>query len=356
MAQDLYSRLQKRLDKYSIGFPATESGIEITILRRLFDERDGELFLGMSPKLETPAEAAARLGRPVEELAAQMDSMAERGLLFRRRKGGESKYAAIPFIHGLFEFQVKDLDPELAGLMEKYAAEANFQRAMQTSAGAFLRTIPVQRSVAVEHHVAAYEDAAALLGQVEQIVLAECICRKEKATLGKGCGKLSEACFMFGSMGQYYLDRGMGRKVSLEEALEVLKQAAEQGLVTQPGTAQNPAGMCNCCGDCCGVLLALRLHPKPAQMVFSNHVAQLDRELCTGCGVCLDRCQMDALSLDDEGLAVLNLDRCIGCGLCTLTCPGEALTLAPKPEDLRVAPPVTSADQMRYMAQRRGLI
>ncbi|MCA1905020.1 MAG: 4Fe-4S binding protein [Desulfarculus sp.] len=356
MAQELYQRLQKQLDQYSIGFPTTASGVEFEILRALFNEDDGELFSRMSPRLETPAELAQRLGREPGDLANQLESMANRGLLFRKLGTDGPRYAAIPFIHGLFEFQVKNLDPALAALMERYVQEADFDRAMQTSAGAFLRTIPVRRALPVEHHVAAYEDAAALLGQAGQIVVTECICRKQKQAVGKGCGKLPEACFMFGSMGQYYLDRGMGRRISLDEGLAILAQAAEAGLVTQPGTAQNPAGMCNCCGDCCGVLGSLRKHPKPASIVFTNHFARLDRDLCTGCEICLDRCQMDAITMADDGLAVLNPDRCIGCGLCVTTCPGEALSLVAKPDDLRADPPKTSADQMRYMAQRRGLL
>lgn len=356
MAPEIYRKLQKRLDKYSLGFPATESGVEIEILEKLFNQEDAELFLALGPKLEPAADIAARLGAEAQALETRLEDMTRRGLLFRLRKGGQARYAAIPFIHGLFEFQVKNLDPGLAQLMERYIQEANFQQAMQFSAGAFLRTIPVGRSLAMEHHVAAYEDAANLLRAAGRIVLADCICRKQKEVIGKGCGKLGEACFMFGSMGQYYLDKGMGREVSLEEGLEVLAEAARQGLVTQPGTAQNPAGMCNCCGDCCGVLATLNRHPQPARLVFSNHIAKLDQDACTGCGLCLERCQMGALTLGDDGVAVLNPERCIGCGLCTLTCPGQALSLAPKPEHLRQAPPATSAEQMLRMAQRRGLL
>jgi Na+-translocating ferredoxin:NAD+ oxidoreductase RNF subunit RnfB len=354
MRQETLTKLRERLDQYSIGFPATESGVEFKILDKLFSEEEAALFLSMSPRLETPAELAGRLGRPEADLARQLGEMAGKGLLFRLLKDGHAKFAAIPFIHGLFEFQVKDLDRELAGLVESYVAQASFDAAMQTSAGAFLRPIPVGRSLAVEHHVAAYEDAAEILRQAGRIVVAECICRKQKTTLGKGCGRISEACFMFGSMGQYYLDRSMGREVSLDEALSILAQAAEQGLVTQPGTAQNPAGMCNCCGDCCGVLASLNKHPKPATLVLSNHFARVDAELCTGCETCLTRCQMSAIAMSDEDKAVINLDRCIGCGLCVITCPTEAIALMPKAQ--HQDPPRTSAEQMRFMAQRRGLI
>lgn len=130
-----------------------------------------------------------------------------------------------------------------------------------------------------------------------------------------------EACFMFGSMGQHYIDKCMGRRVDVDEAIAILREAQDSGLVTQPATAQNPSGMCNCCGDCCAVLMSIKQHPRPAEIVFSNYFAAVDRELCAGCETCLDRCQMDAIVIDDDNFAVINRDRCIGCGLCVTTCP-----------------------------------
>jgi len=78
--------------------------------------------------------------------------------------------------------------------------------------------------------------------------------------------------------------------------------------------------------------------------------------LCTGCETCLDCCQMDALSINDDGLAVVNEDRCIGCGLCVTTCPTEALKLLPKSEKEFHTPPASMAEQMMLMAQKRGLL
>ena len=205
--------------------------------------------------------------------------------------------------------------------------EEGFGKAMQAGADCFLRPIPVNRSVDARHHVASYDDAVEILKSKPRIVVTDCICRKRMEVVEKGCGKPMEACFMFGSMGQYYLDRDMGREVSLEEAVAIMDQCREAGLVTQPATAQNPSGMCNCCGDCCGVLTALNKHPRPVELVIANHRAEVSSEDCTGCEACLERCQMDALSMDTEETARVNPDRCIGCGLCVVTCPVEAIRL-----------------------------
>ncbi|MFO7883754.1 MAG: 4Fe-4S binding protein [Desulfobacteraceae bacterium] len=355
MTQDIYRQLQERLDKYSVGFPATESGIEITILKKMFSEQDAEIFLALSPLLDPPETIAERLNRPVDEVEKLLEDMTKRGLLFHLKKGDSVKYGAIPFVHGLFEFQVKRLDKHFASLVEQYF-DAEFSAAMAESAEGFLRTIPIQESIDVTQRIAPYDDAVEILKKQKLIVITDCICRKMRETVETGCGKLMEACFMFGSMAQYYLDHDMGRQIDVEEGTRILKKAHEAGLVTQPATAQNPGGMCNCCGDCCGVLKALNLYPRPAEMVFSNYYAVIDEDECVGCGDCIDRCQMGALAMSDDEKAVINKDRCIGCGLCVTTCPSQAIELVLKPREKIKIPPVTSSEQMMNLAIKRGIL
>jgi len=354
MTNNIYRELQERLDKYSVGFPATDSGIEITILKRLFSEKDAQMFLDLSPLLELPETIAGRLNRQTREVADHLEDMTKRGLLFRLQKGDSIKYGAIPFVHGLFEFQVKRLDKDFAKLVEQYF-DSDFYHTMAKNAGGFLRTIPIQQSISVTQNIAAYDDACEILKNQKLIVITDCICRKMRETVETGCGKPMEACFMFGSMAQYYIDHDMGRQIDADEGIRILTEAQEAGLVTQPATAQNPGGMCNCCGDCCGVLKSLNEYPKPAEMVFSNYFASIDQGTCIGCEACIDRCQMNAISMDDDELAELNQERCIGCGLCVTTCPSDSIQLVLKLEEHQQTPPLTSAEQMMNMAIKRGV-
>ena len=354
MTQDIFRTLQKRLDTYSLGFPETQSGVEITILKRLFSEAEAAIFLELSPLLEEPESIAQRLNSPADQLAAQLEDMAGKGLLFRLRKGDTVRYGAIPFMHGLLEFRIKRLDKDMVELFERYYDE-RFKQAIIESAAGFLRIIPVNESVDVSQHVASYEDACEILKKVDTIVVAECICRKERGMIGRACDKPVETCFMFGSMARYYIDNNLGRKVDYEEAVRIVKEAQDAGLVTQPATSQNPSGMCNCCGDCCGLLRGLNKLSNPADFVFSNHYAVLDGDLCTGCEICIERCQMHALSMSDERIAQINLNRCIGCGLCVTTCPVGAITLERKPDDIYCEPPANNLEQMITMAAKRGI-
>lgn len=355
MNEDIYRCLQQRLDQYSLGFPKTETGIELLILKKLFTKEDAEMFLKMTPRLENPESVARRIGASEDAVARQLEDMASHGLLFRVRKGTSVQYGAIPFMHGLIEFQVKKLDQEMGMLLKEYLNQA-FNKSITDVEGMFLRTVPIEKSIVAEHHIASFDDAVAMIMKNETIAVTECLCRKGEKIMGRGCGKPDENCMMFGSMARYYIDNQMGRPVSKEEAVEILRQAQAAGLVTQPATAQNPSGMCNCCGDCCVVLGAVKKHSKPAQLVFSNYRACLNREDCIGCEVCLDRCQMGALTMNEDGVAQLNPDRCIGCGLCVTTCPSDALRLEAKPEALRRVPPANGVEQMMQIAINRGVI
>ncbi len=67
MTEPIYRQLQKRLDLYSMGFPKAGSGIELDILKYLFNEGEASLFLALSPALETPEAISKRMGGPLEE-------------------------------------------------------------------------------------------------------------------------------------------------------------------------------------------------------------------------------------------------------------------------------------------------
>lgn len=341
------------MDGYAIGFPATASGVEIEILKKLFSEEDAALFLALSPALESPEEIAARLDQPAQELADKLEDMASRGLLFRLKRDNRSKYGATAFIHGIFEFQLPRIDSELSALVDRYLNEG-LDKSMIAVKGTFLRTIPVARSIAPEHHVASFDDAAAILEGTAKIVVADCICRKSKEKIGTSCGAPLEVCFLFGSMGQYYLDNKMGREIDAEEAIAIVARAQEAGLVTQPATSANPSGMCNCCGDCCGVLASIKRDPSPADLVYSNNYARVNQEDCVACGECVERCHMDAVELLAEGTAVILEKRCIGCGVCIPHCPSGAVTLVEKPEEERRALPQNSLEQMMQMSEIRN--
>jgi electron transport complex protein RnfB len=353
MAKEVYRKLQEQLDQYSVGFPATASGVEIRILEKLFTEEEAEMSLHLSMALETPESVAERTKRDLKAVAALLKCMADKGLIFRWQRADTVKYGAIPFVLGIYEYQLKSMDRELAQMFEDYLQEG-FQKNLTQLKPSILRTIPIHRSVAVTHPVATYEDSREIIKKQKLIAVANCICRVQQGLIGHSCDKPLEVCFSFGSAARYYMERGMGREVTTEEALAILNRCEEAGLVSQPANVINPGGMCNCCGDCCPLLRMAKKYPRPVELVLSNYYAVVDAEACTGCETCLERCQMEAISIGEEDVAKINLDRCVGCGLCITTCPAEALRLVLKPEGQRYTPPAKGQELIEEMARRRG--
>ncbi len=349
---DVFERLRARLDELAVGLPKTENKIEIRLLKRLFTEAEAEFFVQLHPLLESPDDVANRLNRDADEVADLMEQMAKKGLLFRKRDGDRVRYAAVPYVVGIFEFQVRSMDEAFARDNEEY-----FEQAFLASAQSFktpvLRTVPINRKIVADWPIAPYEDVLQIVESQEKIAIAPCICRTTRKLADHDCDKPNDNCFSFGSHAEYYVENGMGRFITKEEAKQIVIYNEEAGLVMQPFNSKKVGGMCSCCGDCCGMLRSLKKQPNPAEAVQSNYYAQVEEELCTGCETCVDRCQMEAVEVID-GISTVLLNRCIGCGLCVTTCPTEAIQLIKKSEDQLYEPPKSGVETYMRIMQERG--
>jgi ferredoxin len=348
---DLHERLQRKLDEMATGYPSTESGVELRVLKQLFDDRDAELFLAMSTEPETSTEVALRLRLDPEAAAGQLEDMAKRGLLFRLKADGVPRYFAVPFIVGIYEFQVNFLSDELLKDISEYYITALGQtfHSLKTP---HLRSIPVNAEIAAGRPIAPYDDAASIIKSKDRIAVAECLCRKAVRKYGKGCGHPLETCMQFDSFAEYYVDNAMARYISLDEALAIHRRNEEEGLVIQTMNSQNVEAMCACCSCCCGMLISLKLFPAPAREWKSNYICLAEESVCTHCGSCVKRCPVAAVRLKEDKISY-RPERCIGCGLCVTTCPSGARKLSRKPDDRIYTPPETFFETFKHMCGER---
>ena len=352
MEIDLYRRLAKHLDDLPGGFPETKSGVELRILKRLFTPEDAELALSLTLIAEEPHVIAKRAGITVEDASKRLLEMEKKGLIYgTRSKDNIHRYTALQFIVGIWEFQVDKLNPELIRDVDEYMpywVDIDVWKKVPQ-----IRSIPVGEAIDSQLKVTSYESAEKLVNKKDKIAVAPCVCRTEQQMIGKGCDKPLETCLTFGTGAEFYVRNGMGRYITKEEALSILKKANAAGLVLSPGNSQEGTFICACCGCCCGVLRTLKTYPKPATIVSSSFEAKLNKEKCVNCGVCIERCQMNALEFENDEIS-LNNDRCIGCGLCVTTCPTGALTLIRKPEDNKHSVPKNFVYMNIKLGQQRG--
>jgi Na+-translocating ferredoxin:NAD+ oxidoreductase subunit B len=349
---DVYEQLANFFDELPAGYPRTEGGAEMRILRKLFSPEEAELCLHLTLLPEPARVVAYRAGRPEVEITSMLDEMVRKGLIYATHSPAKPpEYMAMHFVVGFWEGQVNRLDRELVEDFEAYLPHFVdydvWKKAPQ------LRTIPVGESIPINTGALPYERVEKIIHSHTTFSINNCICRQEMEILGKGCSKLMEACLALGSTAHNLVEAGRGRFISQSEALAILKQAEQQGLVLQPANNQKPLYICMCCGCCCGVLRTLKLHPHPASIAQSTYFASIDENLCSGCGTCLERCPMDALSLSD-GFAELDAWRCIGCGLCVVGCDTGALTLFRKPESEQRPVPKDAVAFHLQLAQARG--
>lgn len=237
MAKDIYERLAQHLDDLPAGFPRTESGVEIRILRRLFTPEDAKFAVHLTMIPEESRVIARRAKIPVEEATRRLEKMFEKGLIFGlHRKDKPPLYMAEQFVVGFWEAQVNKLDRELIQDFEEYLpfyTEQSIEARVPQ-----LRTIPVGRSVGTKTEVMPYERAEELVRTHKTFAVANCICRQEMRIMGKGCDKPEESCLSFGTAARIMVRTGRGRPISMDEALEILRRAEEVGLVLQPSNAQ----------------------------------------------------------------------------------------------------------------------
>ncbi len=353
---DVIKQLAERLDQLPHGYPVTESGVELKILRKIFSPKDAEMALKMKYFPETAETIADRLGEPVEEVRTTLDEMAKKGQIGSSTSKGLQGYSLAPFVVGIYEYQLDRLDKELVDLFEEYFPILS--KSLGGYKPAIARTIPINTNLKQDYRIQPYENLTGMLENANSFRVTDCICRKERMISGKSCNHSLEVCLGFSKEeGAYDYFSRSGRIISKKEAFKVIEQTEKEGLIHNVfyNTKEGHGAICNCCSCCCGVIRATKEYGAVHTLAKSNFLALIDPDECTACGVCADeRCQMDAISVDDDVYMVEN-DLCIGCGVCTITCPTDAIILIERPVEDQDNPPQDFEDWSMKRAANRGI-
>jgi len=360
-----------------IQFPVTQTAI--AIIEKVVGDAADELDLVWafrdkpSQTLEQLVGSSGMAEAEIDRLAA---SLARKGLVFNQpSSSGIMVYRLLPLMMvGLMEYKFmgpltgSEEEKNLALLFEKLLAELREQTqghyealgplfeaapsvdrtvpATRTADGKSIRVVPVDKSLETnEEVILPSQTVEAIINKFDDIAVGHCFCRQRRSLLGETCQTDAPVlnCFSFGKSARHTSAQGFAQKVSREQALQILKEAEEAGLIHKafhPGSreASPETSICNCCKDCCDTLRLWRDGTLP--MINSTYyLSVIDADACTGCGSCVEGCPTDAIVIGDDGVACRDANACLGCGVCARFCPESAIALKEGLRKVFIMPP-----------------
>ena len=324
----------------------------------MVDEDEMRLVLALGQDSCTVAQVAGRAGLEPGAAAAQLERAYGRHVVDREVCEGNVLYKASRFdrrLDAVAKHGRWDEVPEEVRRALDSRFVADFVEQHRPAVEAMVRA---HRAGDPEPEIAGRRppnDAVLLVHEVEEMIdaathlaLEPCDCRR----LGQHCRRPVDTCIWMDDMALEALARGHGRRLSHEEAKEVVRRADKAGLM-HTGDAQwrersdrGLGAICNCCACDCYPFRAAQILGSKGTWPRSRYLARYDPETCTLCGACVKRCHFGAFYHDGKRvvpLAARGAERkekasvsfdpalCWGCGLCANTCPSGAITMEPLP-------------------------
>lgn len=376
MSEERYNKAARIIIKAgSLPFPINDT--LVNIIKEMINEEDLAFIDAFRRKTSQTLEELRKSSKMSDEqILRHVKSLAKKGYIFNQPNSkGVMVYRLMPLVMvGAFEYSFMGRihhTPEekaLAELFAKYFDEvedfiqANYDNIipMFEKMRPFDRTLPIlEQNVSgneiqikvnkelntPEEVILPTQNIEDLIEKFDDIAVGHCFCRNHKDLLGEPCKQteLRENCFTFGKSARYVSEQGFARLISKEEALKIMKESEKDGLVHKAfhphsDIQREETSVCNCCKCCCGTLEWWR-GGMTAMINSTNFLSSIDKDLCTGCGICIEKCPVEAIKLDTEDIAIVNEKICIGCGVCAHFCPENAVALIEGMRRVYVPPP-----------------
>ncbi len=336
----VYMLIAENFDKGFQTAPKANGDISkafLAFLKIVYSPKEAELVQHLDVYAPKTAKELADISNiDIEVVKETLFPLTRRAALI----GSKEKYRlpVIPSLLNLHMFypDIKPNDLEAAKLYQQFYIKEHFFKYYATSEKGtpMLRAIPVNKAIHPETKTFDAEEAHAFIKGLgtKDLALVPCPCRTRTEKLGiRECKDKFPvgACIFIDKAAAHFHDIGLGKKVTKEQAIEYLDQMVELGLIpTTDNYIDDPhCIMCLCCGCCCSNIRGRTRWDNPTAVLPANFLPKASDD-CIECGECVDRCILDALSMDkDKGRPMVNPEKCIGCGVCTIACPEDALRL-----------------------------
>ncbi len=357
MKDKTYQKLIDWLNKAWFGLP--DSIHLMDTIKAVYTVEEAELLVGIPHKGAYLKEIADLKNLPEQILAPKLDDMAQKGLVWKNFKNGNPRFsindAFFVFMRSLYWPEKKSKAAQnSAHHINQYFFDG-FMDQFSHAEHKGLRTIPIHKTISDSRAVVPYEDVIKLVEERSYYSVSDCPCRSKKHLDPDAdtCDAPLEVCLHFDSLGKYIVENKMGKEITKEQTLDVLKTAADSGLVHAVSNWQkNPDTICNCCACCCLFFEAYHQLNHHKSVDPSHYTISASPQTCKACGLCVEKCPMDVLTLvhhpNSENKKRMapeaKNETCLGCGVCVHACPTGSLELIPSENSLE--PPETPRDWM----------
>jgi len=336
-----YRTLQKRMDRSIPGIYDTNTLYEL--LKILFTDEEARLCSVMPLTYFSLGDISKIWDKAEEEAENILHKLTSKGLVYFDEDNGQKTFLLAPPVLGFFEFSLMRLDGKfdrkrLSELYHQYInIEEGFIRQFASINPPMTRVFVQEDAIKdIKSEVLSYEKAREGINQATCITVGTCFCRHKMEHMGMACDNPQDVCLTFNNVAKDLASQGIAREISKSEAHDILSLCIEKGLVQIGDNKRDELVIiCNCCGCCCDILLAYKRFGSTSLINPTNYIAVIEKDACSGCGICAEKCPVDAISVEGDQ-AVVNKKVCLGCGVCTRFCPVNACKMETRPEKVFV--------------------
>jgi Pyruvate/2-oxoacid:ferredoxin oxidoreductase delta subunit len=332
MGNDAHDRLADWLASTFRGLPAMKKPEFMDLLRFLYTAEEAQLAVQMGPDGGDLAALAAKTGIAQDDLKPLIQSMEKKGTLYTEPGTDNPSYRPLGLeVPGILETSGwgdvnTPFKQELLNLMARfgliYVNQAVSELGQHNRAWCIVSVLPpdAEPYENLYDQIRLTTDYAAVSG---------CPCRlmERRRDQGDVCDCLLDCCMSFGDMARWAVEQDHARHITVDEAIQILDACAEAG---QVHTGMPGVIVCNCCKHACVNLYAMKMGKMHTYSKNHFHAADANED-CTSCGICVDRCPVGAIQLEET--AEVDPDKCIGCGVCASGCEEESIQMVRRSEE-----------------------
>ena len=385
----VYMQMRALVHSYGQGCGNTPVDTSCLAIMQTFTEDQVQGYLEMPWGVEfTAYEFAAESGRDVEEAEELCELFASEGYLCAFNNNRGRGYHQVPYFQGVIEYQLdKVVESDYTDLSAYTMAGSDTQYDMIYGGTPVFYYVPIDKSVVSGGEMLPFDDLKEKIKSRNYVAICPCACRITALAAAVGhdnipsledfatgeyedyfselCDQRVETCIMTGDEAEYWVERGFGRRITGEEGAAYIERSIEDGFMLESTFGKNTETICSCHIKSCNILNswaalgdAETIASAQSFKQASHYTLEVDPDKCIACGLCVERCPMQIITINDEGWAEPAAN-CFRCGQCAYVCPQGARQLVQRDESELAPLPQGMVEDMNVKAAYRfekGLI